>query len=162
MHGPGNSAGRDCSGRGLCDYSRGVCQCFLGYYGTSCQHQVSCKFQIWRTITPRTLNSLFNFRRLYSSNILDSFLSGYIVASCYYACTVCTIDQLILFCDNIYTNLVYIYYCRFWKPYNGRTHPYFHILVRCDYFGTLLASFTVDSASDCSASRETITSQAGV
>ena len=38
--GPGNSAGRDCSGRGTCDYSRGVCSCFLGFYGRSCQYQV--------------------------------------------------------------------------------------------------------------------------
>ena len=31
--------GRDCSGRGLCDYDSGLCKCFSGYYGTKCQIQ---------------------------------------------------------------------------------------------------------------------------
>jgi len=33
----GNTFGRDCSGRGICDYSSGICQCFAGFYGTACQ-----------------------------------------------------------------------------------------------------------------------------
>lgn len=37
--GYGNQQGRDCSGRGICDYGAGVCKCFTGYYGTRCQYQ---------------------------------------------------------------------------------------------------------------------------
>lgn len=32
----GNSEGRDCSGRGVCDYTTGVCQCFPGYTQKDC------------------------------------------------------------------------------------------------------------------------------
>ena len=39
--GPGNEGGRDCSGRGLCDYRLGVCNCFLGYYGQQCEYQIA-------------------------------------------------------------------------------------------------------------------------
>jgi hypothetical protein len=39
LKGYGNEAGRDCSGRGLCDYSTGICSCFHGYYGTKCEYQ---------------------------------------------------------------------------------------------------------------------------
>lgn len=39
LGGYGNEAGRDCSGRGLCDYKEGLCACFSGFWGTRCQHQ---------------------------------------------------------------------------------------------------------------------------
>mmetsp|Transcript_11268 Transcript_11268/g.17136 ORF Transcript_11268/g.17136 Transcript_11268/m.17136 type:complete len:210 (+) Transcript_11268:80-709(+) len=39
LKGYGNEAGRDCSGRGLCDYTDGTCTCFHGYYGTRCEYQ---------------------------------------------------------------------------------------------------------------------------
>ncbi len=39
LGGFGNESGRDCSGRGLCDYDEGVCKCFPGYFGNACQHQ---------------------------------------------------------------------------------------------------------------------------
>lgn len=30
---------RDCSGRGVCDYSKGLCSCFSGFYGEACENQ---------------------------------------------------------------------------------------------------------------------------
>jgi len=39
LKGFGNESGRDCSGRGLCDYTSGICNCFHGYYGTKCEFQ---------------------------------------------------------------------------------------------------------------------------
>jgi len=39
LKGYGNESGRDCSGRGLCDYTAGICNCFTGYYGTKCEYQ---------------------------------------------------------------------------------------------------------------------------
>merc|ERR1712146_720190 len=35
----GNEAGRDCSGRGICNYETGVCDCFTGFYGEGCDKQ---------------------------------------------------------------------------------------------------------------------------
>ena len=34
--GAGNEMGRDCSGRGVCDYVKGICTCYPGYYGVAC------------------------------------------------------------------------------------------------------------------------------
>ena len=39
LNGMGNESGRDCSGRGVCDYHAGVCKCFSGFFGVKCQHQ---------------------------------------------------------------------------------------------------------------------------
>lgn len=39
LKGSGASEGRDCSGRGACDYTQGICSCYSGYYGDSCQYQ---------------------------------------------------------------------------------------------------------------------------
>lgn len=41
LDGYGNEAGRDCSGRGICDYEDGTCSCFSGFYGTHCQYQTT-------------------------------------------------------------------------------------------------------------------------
>jgi hypothetical protein len=39
LGGFGNEAGRDCSGRGLCDYETGTCNCFQGFFGIRCQNR---------------------------------------------------------------------------------------------------------------------------
>jgi len=41
LDGYGNEAGRDCSGRGLCDFGSGTCNCFSGFFGTRCQYQTT-------------------------------------------------------------------------------------------------------------------------
>lgn len=37
----GGAEGMDCSGRGLCDYSTGVCKCFRGFFGERCEQQTT-------------------------------------------------------------------------------------------------------------------------
>lgn len=39
LQGFGNESGRDCSGRGVCNYNTGICDCFAGFYGEACQKQ---------------------------------------------------------------------------------------------------------------------------
>lgn len=41
LNGYGNEAGRDCSGRGICDFSSGTCSCFSGFFGSRCQMQTT-------------------------------------------------------------------------------------------------------------------------
>jgi len=36
VKGSGGAEGMDCSGRGLCDYTTGVCKCFKGFFGERC------------------------------------------------------------------------------------------------------------------------------
>jgi hypothetical protein len=40
LHGYGNEAGRDCSGRGICNYQTGLCRCFSGFYGEACDNEM--------------------------------------------------------------------------------------------------------------------------
>jgi len=40
LGGYGNEAGRDCSGRGHCDYSTGLCKCYAGFIGVNCGEQL--------------------------------------------------------------------------------------------------------------------------
>ena len=37
LGGLGGESGRDCSGRGKCDYKDGECNCFSGFHGTACE-----------------------------------------------------------------------------------------------------------------------------
>lgn len=39
LDGYGAETGRDCSGRGICDYNTGTCGCNSGFFGTRCQYQ---------------------------------------------------------------------------------------------------------------------------
>lgn len=39
LGGPGSESGRECSNRGSCDFGTGVCKCFRGFFGTSCEKQ---------------------------------------------------------------------------------------------------------------------------
>lgn len=41
LGGTGSEGGKECSGRGDCDYETGTCQCYKGYKGNKCQTQAS-------------------------------------------------------------------------------------------------------------------------
>jgi hypothetical protein len=41
LGGNGGAQGMDCSGRGTCDYTQGVCTCYKGYFGERCESQTN-------------------------------------------------------------------------------------------------------------------------
>ncbi|CAK9106315.1 Tenascin-N (TN-N) (Tenascin-W) (TN-W) [Durusdinium trenchii] len=41
MDGYGKESGRECYGRGKCDFNSGSCKCFNGYHGTACEQQLT-------------------------------------------------------------------------------------------------------------------------
>lgn len=41
LRGDGGAEGSDCSGRGVCDYSSGICRCFKGFFGERCEEQTN-------------------------------------------------------------------------------------------------------------------------
>jgi hypothetical protein len=43
--GAGNEAGRECSGRGICRFDRGVCDCFIGFGGLKCNKMLEVIIQ---------------------------------------------------------------------------------------------------------------------
>jgi hypothetical protein len=43
LKGDGGKDGRDCSGRGSCDYQTGTCNCFKGFFGERCEEQTNLK-----------------------------------------------------------------------------------------------------------------------
>lgn len=43
----GNKCHLDCSGRGLCDYTTGICKCFDMYYGDNCSKRHPIKYLRW-------------------------------------------------------------------------------------------------------------------
>jgi len=45
LGGDGGAQGRDCSGRGSCDYASGECACFTGYAGDHCQLSQTTQMQ---------------------------------------------------------------------------------------------------------------------
>lgn len=62
LKGLGGESGRDCSGRGICDYKVGLCTCFLGFYGQACEYQVGENLQCFLF---KIHNSLFYFSILF-------------------------------------------------------------------------------------------------
>ena len=62
---PGNHCHVDCSNRGLCDYSSGVCTCFDGFFGANCGTPVSA----FTLVASRTTASVaFNDVQGFSDN----------------------------------------------------------------------------------------------
>ena len=41
LGGAGGAQGRDCSGRGVCDYATGLCACATGFAGDACDAQTN-------------------------------------------------------------------------------------------------------------------------
>lgn len=41
LNGDGGAQGMDCSGRGTCDYTTGICSCYKGFFGERCEEQTT-------------------------------------------------------------------------------------------------------------------------
>lgn len=41
LNGSGNEVGRECSGRGVCHYDTGTCECFVGFAGKRCEKMLA-------------------------------------------------------------------------------------------------------------------------
>lgn len=47
---PENLCHVDCANRGICDYSKGKCQCFNGFYGPACdQRDPNAVYSVWNS-----------------------------------------------------------------------------------------------------------------
>lgn len=56
--GLGNLCQVDCANQGLCDYKTGICKCFDGQYGTSCNIvDPAATYSYWKTGDSKASNN---------------------------------------------------------------------------------------------------------